>query len=194
MRRATGFSVVGYHRGMRTKILRVSTLITAASLAYLQWGRTRLLAWGATADESARALPGDELVPHARGMSATRGVTIDAPAERVWPLIMQRTPPGRARGGGRQWQVMRSDVGRCLLLASALPPGAPDKAVADTWVFFLESLPDGRTRLLERRRSAGEDTLAGLPAKLFRELVDFLPVRSRLLGIKARAESGQTGR
>jgi hypothetical protein len=44
--------------------------------------------WGATSAETKAALPGDELVPHPKGVS-TRAVTIDAPPEAVWPWIVQ---------------------------------------------------------------------------------------------------------
>jgi membrane protein implicated in regulation of membrane protease activity len=40
--------------------------------------------WGATDDELARTLPGDEIaVPHVG--SATRAITIAAPPDQVWP-------------------------------------------------------------------------------------------------------------
>lgn len=44
--------------------------------------------WGATDEEVAMKLPGDEFVPQPRRM-ATRAVTIDAPPEKVWPWIIQ---------------------------------------------------------------------------------------------------------
>lgn len=51
--------------------------------------------WGATEEEAAAAMPGDELVPQPR-QKATRAVTIDAPPEKVWPWIVQM---GYKRGG-----------------------------------------------------------------------------------------------
>jgi hypothetical protein len=50
---------------------------------------------GATSDEEQRALAGDDLVPEAAWV-ATRGETIAAPAEAVWPFIAQM---GWGRGG-----------------------------------------------------------------------------------------------
>jgi len=55
------------------------------------WHRT----WGATSAEAAGALPGDDLTA-APAEQATRAITIDAPADRVWPWIIQI---GADRGG-----------------------------------------------------------------------------------------------
>lgn len=46
------------------------------------------LTWGATGDEAAAPLPGDELVPRPKS-EATHAVTIRAPADRVWPYLAQ---------------------------------------------------------------------------------------------------------
>lgn len=43
--------------------------------------------WGATDDELKVAMPGDELIPEAR--PATRAITIAAPAEDIWPWLLQ---------------------------------------------------------------------------------------------------------
>jgi len=44
--------------------------------------------WGVTDDEVARPYPCDEWVP-APTMQAWRGVTVDTPADRLWPWITQ---------------------------------------------------------------------------------------------------------
>ena len=44
--------------------------------------------WGATDDEVARTLPGDEIVVPDVG-SVTRAITIAAPPEKVWPWLVQ---------------------------------------------------------------------------------------------------------
>src|SRR6476620_3776921 len=46
------------------------------------------LRWGATGTEVGASMPGDEVVPR-RSFNATRGVTIDAQPEAVWPWIVQ---------------------------------------------------------------------------------------------------------
>jgi hypothetical protein len=48
------------------------------------WRRT----WGIDPDEGRRALPGDQVVPDPMAIE-TRGITIDAPPDRVWPWLMQ---------------------------------------------------------------------------------------------------------
>jgi uncharacterized protein YndB with AHSA1/START domain len=60
----------------------------AATGAYLALVRPRILTCGATADEAAAALPGEEVVPHAR-VRSTSAITIDAPPEQVWPWLNQ---------------------------------------------------------------------------------------------------------
>lgn len=51
--------------------------------------------WGATAEEAARAYPGDETAPNPL-VTWTHGATIDAAPEQVWPWIAQL---GDVRGG-----------------------------------------------------------------------------------------------
>jgi hypothetical protein len=65
------------------------------------WWRT----WGVDPAEAALPLPGDELVPGATGVD-TRGITIDAPPERVWPWLVQM---GYGRGGWYSWDRMDMD-------------------------------------------------------------------------------------
>ena len=67
----------------------------AAIAAFALWVRPWGLHWGATEDEVQVAALGDELVssPH---FDATRAVSIRAPAEQVWPWLVQI---GRGRAG-----------------------------------------------------------------------------------------------
>src|SRR4030042_856482 len=64
-------------------------------VVYLMFVFPWMLKWGATEAESARPLPGDEVVPNPMYRS-TRAVTIGAPVEDVWPWIAQL---GQDRGG-----------------------------------------------------------------------------------------------
>ena len=54
------------------------------------WGliRPRQIRWGATGEEVARSLPGDEIVKHP-SFNATRAVTIQARPENIWPWLLQ---------------------------------------------------------------------------------------------------------
>ncbi|HKP09950.1 MAG TPA: hypothetical protein VJT76_04395, partial [Gaiella sp.] len=56
--------------------------------AYARRLREPILTWGATAEEAAARLPGDELLEDADGV-ATRAITVDAPASAVWPWLAQ---------------------------------------------------------------------------------------------------------
>jgi hypothetical protein len=79
---------------MRRLIIIGSAIAAASSLAFVatrQWWRT----WGVVPDEATKPLPGDDLVPDAHA-SDTRGITIDAAPDRVWPWLVQM---GFGRGG-----------------------------------------------------------------------------------------------
>ncbi|MDQ3889131.1 MAG: hypothetical protein M3312_01080 [Actinomycetota bacterium] len=65
------------------------------ALAYMRVMRPWQLTWGATPDEVARAMPGDDLVERP-SFCATRAITIAAPPERVFPWLVQ---VGVHRGG-----------------------------------------------------------------------------------------------
>jgi len=69
--------------------------LLSAGMAYWFGLRPWHIRWGATNDEVARPLPGDEIVPRPRNWS-TRAITIAAPAAAVWPWLMQI---GQGRGG-----------------------------------------------------------------------------------------------
>src|SRR4051812_44783260 len=57
--------------------------------------RRRHRTWGATPEEIAATMPGDELFPRAQYRS-TRAITIAAAPEEVWPWLVQ---VGYRRGG-----------------------------------------------------------------------------------------------
>ena len=77
------------------KALLLTAAVTAAAAVYSGVVRPRILAWGATADEAAAAMPGQDVVADPR-VSSTRAITIAAPPERVWPWLNQI---GQDRGG-----------------------------------------------------------------------------------------------
>lgn len=67
----------------------------ATVAAYTLVARPRYLRWGATAEEGARSLPGDDLAMDSP-VGSTRAVTIEAPVQDVWPWLVQL---GYGRGG-----------------------------------------------------------------------------------------------
>ena len=63
----------------------VAGTTAAVGVTSLQrWRRT----WGIDPNEVGRPLPGDQVVPDPNAIE-TRGITIDAPPDRVWPWLMQ---------------------------------------------------------------------------------------------------------
>jgi hypothetical protein len=55
---------------------------------YLRFIRPWQLRWGATDEEVARAIPGDDVVKSPT-FHATRGVTVQARPEEIWPWLLQ---------------------------------------------------------------------------------------------------------
>ena len=80
--------------------------------------RRRCLRWGATDAEVSLALPGDELVPRP-DMTATRGVTIRATADTVWPWIAQL---GQGRGGFYSYDFLENLLGCDIHSADRIVP------------------------------------------------------------------------
>lgn len=75
-----------------SRLLRIAVgLLGLAAVAHVVYWRLlhpRLVRWGATDEEIARRMPGDGLVPDPTAVT-NRAVTIDAPAEVVWPWLEQ---------------------------------------------------------------------------------------------------------
>ena len=82
--------------------------------------------WGATAAECHQHLPGDDLIP-APGWIYNHAVTINAPSDVIWPLLL-RFCEGRRFGA-----VSIVKPGRAIVL-SALPD---DHQASQTWAFYL---------------------------------------------------------
>src|SRR6202049_237554 len=70
-------------------------------------GRSKLLHWGARAEELEGALPGDTLVPRPH-LIATRAITIHRPPTEVWPWIAQL---GQGRGGFYSYDGVENLIG-----------------------------------------------------------------------------------
>jgi hypothetical protein len=181
------------------------------ALAYTR-RRRPILTWGATDEEAAARLPGDELLQDADGV-ATRAITIDAPASAVWPWLAQMGPAPRGGAYTYDWieNLLRLDmhsVDRVLPEFQHPEVGEgfgfgentmryaivdPERTLALrsadgnwVWTFVLEER-GGRTRLVSRNRFR-------LPR--LRDRIGMLPMepgslvmeRKMLRGIKQRAE------
>jgi hypothetical protein len=81
---------------MKTQRTAAAALALAGgTVAVLVGTRRRRQHWGATDDEIARPLPGDDLIADSK-LDSTHAITIHAPAERIWPWLAQAGYGGRA--------------------------------------------------------------------------------------------------
>jgi hypothetical protein len=103
------------------------TAIGAAAAAYIFFVRPRHLRWGATDRESDEPLPGDELIAKA-DLTATRAITIRAPAEQVWPWIAQL---GQGRGGFYSYDFLENLMGCGIHSATRIVREWQDVEVGD---------------------------------------------------------------
>ena len=191
-------------------VLGLTVVVVEVFRRYRRWH----LRWGATDDEVRRALPGDELVP-APHFAPTRAITIDAPPEAVWPWLEQ-LGYGRAGwysydlldniGHGRSAEEIQPEL-QGLHPGDWIPMGPvvneeaawvvdridpPHSMVwakpACTWVWQLEELPGGRTRLITRIRLRHRLRVTVIPELFLMEFGDFWMMRKELRSIRERAE------
>ena len=194
---------------------RPVALAFAAALGALSSARLRkpILTWGATAEEAASRLPGDELLENADGV-ATRAIWIDAPPSAVWPWLAQMGPSPRGGAYTYDWieNLLRLDmhsVDRVLpefqhpAVGDTMALGAnrmrvervePERVLAWrsqdgnwVWTFVLDER-DGGTRLVSRNRFR-LPTLAARVGMVPMEPGSLLMERKTLRGIKQRAET-----
>ena len=189
--------------------------VAATERLYRRYLRRRVLNWGATAEEVARRLPGDELLESA-DIVATRAIGIDAPPSTIWPWLVQMGP-GRAGAYTYDWienlfglnmhsadrivpewqqlevgDVLRSAEGRPGMRVEILEPESAlsNRSEAGDWVWtFMLSPEDGSTRLISRNRISMEGAAAGQRlGMLVMEPGSLIMERKMLRGIKERSE------
>jgi hypothetical protein len=97
-------------------------------LAYALVVRPWLSHWGATDEEASTPLPGDDLVPDASYVT-TRAVTVRAPAEVVWPWLVQL---GQGRGGFYTYDRLEQIVGAGIRSADHIVPELQQLTVGET--------------------------------------------------------------
>ncbi|HEY1346519.1 MAG TPA: hypothetical protein VGF54_16140 [Streptosporangiaceae bacterium] len=96
----------------------MAVIAGAAAAAGVLVARRWQLRWGASAQELAGSLPGDELIAKP-GLTATRAVTIRAPAARVWPWLAQL---GQGRGGLYSYDFLENLIGCNMHSADRIVP------------------------------------------------------------------------
>ena len=182
---------------------------------YPRW-RQWCLSWGATDEEVARTLPGDDLLA-GPDIVSTRAVWIDAPAGEIWPWLVQMGP-GRAGAYTYDWienlfglgmhstdrilpQFQDLKVGDAqrlgkrgpVLRVSVLEPERALVMRSDdgNWIWGFILVREGTgTRLISRNRIA----VPGAPPAVralntyLMEPGSLIMERRMLLGIKQRAE------
>ena len=107
----------------KTSVWEVVESVTAAfSIVLLMIFRPLLrrwyMHWGATESETARMLPGDELVPHPR-LKYTRGITIETTPERIWPWLVQM---GQDKAGLYSYEQLENLIGCDIHNADQIVP------------------------------------------------------------------------
>jgi hypothetical protein len=174
------------------------------------WHRT----WGATREEVAASMPGDDLLPRAQ-YRCTRAITVRATPEEVWPWLVQ-VGCGRAgwyaddlldnfaRPSARTIIPELQDLEVGQWLPMALKPSARLSFIVDSfarpewlvwrsrvrsWAWRLVPLDDGRTRLISRLHTFYDWRRPGtLVTVLLMEFADYSMMRRMLRGIRERAE------
>ncbi len=159
------------------RVVLLGAVAGGVTAGYFKFLRTLHMTWGATQEEVAATLPGDELMPKPKVVS-TRAVDINAPASAVWPWLVQMGP---GRGGAYTYDWLERRLGvemqntdeihpelQNMAVGDEFPmPGGyafrveifdPEKTLAfrstdDRWVWSFELAPDhGHTRLISRNR------------------------------------------
>ena len=191
-------------------VLADAPLFLAAPLLR-HWHRT----WGATEEEVAATMPGDDLLSRAQ-YRCTRAITIAATPDEVWPWLVQ---VGYGRGGFYADDLLDNfarpsahvivpelqdiHVGQWLAMVprpSERTAFRVDGFVAPEWLLWrtpnrtfawrLRPLPGGRTRLVTRLQTVYEwSRPLVLFTVLLMEVGDYPMMRRMLRGIRDRAEA-----
>ncbi|HZR94059.1 MAG TPA: SRPBCC family protein [Gaiellaceae bacterium] len=196
-----------------TAIARTGAAVAGGVVGYRTFLREPILTWGATRDEAAARLPGDDLLEDADGV-ATRAITIDAPPSAVWPWVAQMGPS--PRGGAYTYDWIENLFGLDMHSADTVLPEFQHPEVGDgfgyganrmsyaivepehvlatrsadgnwVWTFVLLGEEDGTTRLISRNRfrlPTLKDRIGMIPM----EPASLVMERKMLHGIKERAE------
>lgn len=110
-------------------------IVIALFAFYLLFGWPWLSTWGATAEEAAMPLPGDDLVADAP-LQTTRAITLRATPEEIYPWLVQM---GVDRAGLYSYEGLENLVGLKVKNADAVHPEWQDTQPGD----FMRYTPPG---------------------------------------------------
>jgi hypothetical protein len=208
-------------RSIAMRLFALMALPVLLVAIYLLAIRPSQLHWGATSEETARSMSGDDLVS-SPSFCATRGVTIHGRPEDIWPWLAQM---GYGRAGFYGYDLIENLGSRTGIRSAVsilpelqhpktgdvLPISAVASVVFDTiepgsyliwrggpapsngsFVWALYPVDESHTRLISRIRLRYHWTDRRILLDLFTEFADHVAVPKILLGIKGRVEGRPT--
>ncbi|MGO9436734.1 MAG: hypothetical protein ACLPH3_09045 [Terracidiphilus sp.] len=204
----------------RRAVIRLAAIMVLLGLLcaiYLLAIRPAALRWGATAEEIARSMPGDDIV-RSPSFCATRAITISGRPEDIWPWLVQI---GYGRAGFYGYDLIEN-LGSSTGVRSArsirpelqhpktgdvLPISAVAALIFDSiqpnryliwrgtatppdgsFAWSLYPIDESHTRLISRIRLRYHWRDRRLALDLFTEFADPVAVPRILLGLKGRVE------
>ena len=126
-----------------TGVLLLAVFV-AAGLTYHLALRGWCLGWGTTTAEVEANLPGDELFP-AYASQATHAITIQAPAQQVWPWLMQI---GQDRSGFYSYTFLENLIGCDMPKVEHLVPEWKPRVVGETVWFATPKRYGGQGKMI----------------------------------------------
>ncbi|HYM59739.1 MAG TPA: SRPBCC family protein [Thermoanaerobaculia bacterium] len=199
------------------KVVIGAAAAAAAGAAYHFLFRPWHVSWGTTRDERDRKMPLDELIENPNYLT-NRAVTINAPAEKIWPWLVQMGELPRGGFYTYSWIErllgMRTENATAILqdfqqlkpgdpldrdgnlVVKALVPNrflvrGPPAGVPSgdaTWTIELVAAGDNVTRLISRVRARIAPNMRGAFWVALLDPGQFIMERKWLHGVKARAE------
>jgi hypothetical protein len=196
------------------RVITLATLGAALFGVYLRVYRLWHSRWGATGEEVALAMPGDERIERPT-FNVTRAFTIRACPEDIWPWIVQI---GFGRAGFYSYDLLdnlgrpsaerivpelqRIEVGTWIPMSGKVSQEAAFRVrafeanrwmlwekAASTWAWKLLPIDGQHTRLIIRLRCRYRWSRPTIVTDLIlMEIGDFPMMRKLMLGIKRRAE------
>ena len=194
-------------------ILNIALVIGVQIIVYAVFLRSKIMAWGASAEEATMPLVGDDLAP---GISSTRAISINAPISEVWKWVIQL---GADRGGFFSYSFLEKVLGyKAREENPALEfqemevgrnvPGSIDESksvikynfrvvavetgksfVLENWgTFVLKEVNSKQTRLIVRTHEPRLPDLISKIADFFFMPLHYIMERRMLMGMKARVE------